>query len=130
MTKANILPYAFWAVASLAGSATACQTWVAQPPTRDRIVTESERGSVRVIKVDNSVLMLNHLGAVHDTLFGTTVDAASEHVAIPLSQVRSIGSKQVSAVRSVGLGAGITVGLLAVGGLIAGIALLGSHGQF
>ena len=85
---------------------------------------------MRVTKVDNSILMLNHLDTAHDTLFGTTADATSEHVAIPLSEVRSIGTKQVSAVRSVGLGAGVIVGLLAVGGLVAGIALLGSHGQY
>ncbi len=129
MIKANIPSYAVWAIASLAGSVTACRTWVTQPPTRDRIVAERDRGPVRVTKVDNSVVILDHIDAVHDTLFGNTADA-SEHVAIPLSQVRSIGTKRVSTVRSAGLGAGVIVGLLAVGGLIAGIALLGSHGQY
>lgn len=130
MVKTRMPLSAFWFAVSLAGGTIGCRTWVAQPPTPDRILAAGQHGPVTVTKIDNSVVMVNNPDVAHDTLFGTTADNAADHVAIPLAQIRTVGTNEVSTARSAELGAGVIVGLLAIAGLIVGIALLGSHGRY
>jgi len=114
------LPLAVAAALVLPG----CTTWARQSAPPAQVVASHPDALVRVTRTDHSVVTVRGATVVGDTLIGTTNDDARLRVAIPVADVEAVDTRAVSGARTAGLGAGVFLGVLAVAGIAATIALL------
>jgi hypothetical protein len=115
-------------VIALAG-VTACTTWSRQSAPPAQVVSQHPGALVRVTRTDHSVITLRNASVVNDSLVGTTDDKARLRVAMPVADVVSVDTREVSAARTAGLGIGAVGVVLAVAGIAATIALLSLGGN-
>lgn len=102
----------------------ACTTWARQSAPPAQVVASHPDALIRVTRTDHSVVTVRGATVVGDTLVGTTNDDARLRVAIPVADVEAVDTRAVSGARTAGLGAGVFLGVLAVAGIAATIALL------
>lgn len=102
----------------------ACTTWARQSAPPADVVAKHPDALVRVTRTDHSVVTVRGAKVVGDTLVGTTDDDAHLRVAIPVADVEAVDTRAVSGARTAGLGAGVFLGVLALAGIAATIALL------
>lgn len=108
---------------------TACTTWSRQSAPPAQVVSQHPGALVRVTRTDHSVITLRGAAVVNDSLVGTTDDKARLRVAIPIADVASVDTREVSAGRTAGLGLGAVGVVLAVAGIAAALALASLGGQ-
>lgn len=101
-----------------------CTTWSRQSEPPAQAVASHPGARIRVTRTDHSVVTVRDARVVGDTLVGATDDDARLRVAVPVADIASVDARAVSGVRTAGLGAGIFLGVLAVAGIAATIALL------
>ena len=109
------------ACASLVLGGTACHTWARQDGTTEAVANAGS-SPIRVTRTDHSVIELDHASIANDSLIGYTTDKSHARVAFPVADVTSVSTREVSPARTAGLAAGTVVGLLALAGLLVGIA--------
>jgi len=114
------LPLAVAAALVLPG----CTTWARQSAPPAQVVASHPDALIRVTRTDHSVITVRGATVLGDTLIGTTDDDARLRVAIPVADVEAVDTRAVSGARTAGLGAGVFLGVLAVAGIAATIALL------
>lgn len=102
----------------------ACTTWARQSAPPADVVASHPAALVRVTRTDHSVITIRGAQIVSDSVVGTTNDDARLRVAIPVADIETVETRAVSGARTAGLGAGIFLGVLAVAGIAATIALL------
>lgn len=107
----------------------ACTTWAHQSAPAAQVVADHPGALVRVTRTDHSVITLRDARVAGDSLVGTTDDKARLHVAMPVADVASVDTREVSAARTAGLGVGAVGALLAVAGIAAALALLSLGGN-
>ena len=113
-----------WVIATVALLASAaCRTWARQDTTPQAAVASAKSGPIKVSRLDHSVIELRGASVANDSLIGYATDRSAARVAIPLTEVASVSTREVSAGRTAGLAAGTVVGLVALTGLLAAIAL-------
>lgn len=108
---------------------TACTTWSHQSAPPAQVVADHPGALVRVTRTDHSVLTLRDVAVTNDSLTGTTNDPARLRVAMPVADVASVDTREVSAARTAGLGLGAVGLLLAVAGIAAALALASLGGN-
>lgn len=108
---------------------TACTTWSRQNAPPAQVVSQHPGALVRVVRTDHSVITLRGATVVNDSLVGITDDKARLRVAMPIADVASVDTREVSAGRTAGLGLGAVGVVLAVAGIAATIALLSLGGN-
>lgn len=115
-----------WHLLVIAGTLAlpACTTWAHQSAPPADVVASHPDALIRVTRTDHSVITLRRAKLVGDTLVGTTDDNARLRVAVPLTDVESVDTRSISGTRTAGLGVGVFLGVLAVAGIAATIALL------
>jgi hypothetical protein len=103
----------------------ACTSWRPQTAPAPQVVSGNANGTVRVIRRDQSVLVLHHPQVVGDSIVGDAGDP-SRRAAVALADVERIDARKVSAARTGGLSLGIIVvgSVLLIGA--ATVALLSS----
>lgn len=101
-----------------------CTTWARQSGPPARAVASHAGARIRVTRTDHSVITVRDARVLGDTIVGRTDDDARLRVAIPVADVASVDARAVSGARTAGLGAGVFLGVLAVAGIAATIALL------
>lgn len=102
----------------------ACHSWARQDTSPQTAVAAAGSGPIRVSRTDHSVIELKGASIVNDSLIGyATADKSNDRVAIPLTEVASVSKREVDAGRTAGLAAGTVIGLIALTGLLAAIAL-------
>src|SRR5690242_14886428 len=104
-------------------SLSACTTWSRQSNPPAQVVTSHPGALVRVTRTDHSVVTVRGARVVNDSLVGTTNDAARLPVSIAVSDVESIDTREVSGARTAGLGAGALLGIIAIAGIAAALAV-------
>jgi len=77
----------------LAGSLSGCigsslKTWRVQPPPPATVVTDQHPKRIRVLRADNTKIVLRNPSVIGDSL--VAVDAADRRFAIPLTQVKQV----------------------------------------
>lgn len=118
-------PRAWWSLALVATVVLpACTTWARQSEPPAQVVASHPGALVRVTRTDHSVITVRGAKVAGDSLVGTTSDAARLPVAIPMGDIASVDTRAVSGARTAGLGVGVFVGVLAVAGIAASLALL------
>ena len=105
-------------------AASACTTWSHQHAPPAQVVSQHPGALVRVTRTDHSVITLRGAAIVNDSLVGTTDDSARLRVAMPVADVASVDTREVSAGRTAGLGVGVVGVVLAVAGIAAAIAMI------
>jgi hypothetical protein len=95
-----------------------CRTW-SRIGTPQEAVIRSQAQPIRVTKSDLSVVVLQSPMIVSDSLIGTLVDDSHARVAIAMADVRSVETRQVSALHTLGAGylavlAGLFLALLVI----------------
>jgi len=115
-----------WLLPALAATIAlpACTSWAGQSAPPAQVVASHPDALIRVTRADHSVVTVRGATVVGDTLIGTTNDDARLRVAIPVADVEAVDTRAVSGARTAGLGAGLFLGVLAVAGIAATIALL------
>ena len=108
---------------SLLLGTSACRTWTRQDTTTQAAVASAKSGPIKVSRLDHSVIELRGASIAKDSLIGYATDKSDARVAIPLTDIASVSTREVSAGRTAGLAAGTVVGLIALTGLLAAIAL-------
>ena len=108
---------------SLVLATVACRTWASQDTSPQAAVASAKSGPIKVARTDHSFIELRGATVSSDSLIGYTTDRSNARVAIPLADIESVSTREVSAGRTAGLAAGTVVGLLALTGLLAAIAL-------
>lgn len=103
---------------------TACTTWSRQSAPPAEVVSKHPGALVRVTRTDHSVITLRDASVANDSLVGTTDDKARLRVAMPVADVASVDTREVSAGRTAGLGVGVVGVVLAVAGIAAAIAMI------
>lgn len=111
------------AVASLVG----CSSFQ-RARTPGEGVARAKSGEIRVNKVDGSIVPLVNASIVGDSLIGISPRTGAR-IAIPTSAIASVESKDIDAGRTALLGGGIILGLAAVAGVIALVAIVVSAGR-
>lgn len=98
--------------ALLAGQLAGCTSWRVQNTPPQSTVWEATK-PIRVVRRNGTVLTLQGTRISGDTLHGTNkrYGVADSLVAIPLSDIRTIEVREGSTAKTVGLIAGITVGV-------------------
>ena len=86
--------------------ASGCTTWVTHPVGPDSARLWGQ-GSVRVTRVDRTVLTLSAVEIGRDSLVGMTTGDSPNRVALPIAEVQSIQTRETSAQRTIGLVAAI-----------------------
>ena len=96
-------------------SASGCYTWRPWRMASSQIASSNPAPTVRVIRMDGTQVILESPALLGDTLLGTVRSApsAAQQVRIPLSQVREVSKRHLSAGRTAGLVAGTAVGAFA-----------------
>jgi len=103
--------------------ASACTTWSRQSAPPAQVVAGHPHALVRVTRADHSVVTVRDARVANDTLVGTTNDDAHIPVAIAVGDIESIDTRAVSGARTAGLGVGALVGIIAVTGIAAALAI-------
>lgn len=101
-----------------------CTTWARQSEPPAEAVASHPGARIRVTRTDHSVITVRDARVVGDTLVGVTDDDARLPVALPVADVAAVDTRAVSGARTAGLGASVFLGVLAVAGIAATIALL------
>jgi len=101
----------------------ACQTW-AHMGTPEEAVTHAGSGTVRVTRIDSSVVLVQSPKIVQDTLIGTSVGDAHIRIAIPMAASSDVAKQEFSPWRSAGAGYLTVLGALGVALLVLSVALL------
>ena len=91
-------------------------------------VARARSGEIRVNKVDGSIVPLVNASIVGDSLIGVS-PRTGDRIAIPTSAIAWVESKDIDAGRTALLGGGIILGLAAVAGVIALVAIVVSAGR-
>lgn len=108
---------------------TGCTTWAHQSAPPAQVVADHPGALVRVTRTDHSVITLRDVAVTSDSLTGTTNDTARLRVTMPVADVASVETREVSAARTAGLGVGAVGVVLAVAGIAAALALLSLGGE-
>jgi hypothetical protein len=107
----------------LAALAAGCTTWRPQTAPAPQVVAAQSDGSVRVLRRDQSTLVLRHPQVVGDSIVGDAGDPP-RRVAVATADVQRLEVRRVSAVRTGGLGIGVLVAVTCVAVVAATVALL------
>lgn len=91
-------------------------------------VARARSGEIRVNKVDGSIVPLVNASIVGDSLIGVS-PRTGDRIAIPTSAIASVEAKDIDAGRTALLGGGIILGLAAVAGVVALVAIVVSAGR-
>ena len=106
-------------------AAAACQSWHPQTTPAPQVVEQMNgRGTVRVFRRDQSVMVLSQPQVVGDSIVGTTGDPP-QRAAVAVADVQRIDTRRVSATKTGGLAVGTIVLVTAVAIAAAVAALLG-----
>jgi len=97
-------------------------------PTPGEGVARARSGEIRVNKVDGSIVPLVNASIVGDSLIGLSPRTGAR-VAIATSAIASVEAKDIDAGRTALLGGGIILGLAAVAGVVALVAILVAAGR-
>jgi hypothetical protein len=91
----------------------ACTSWRVQNAPPQQFTVQDASKPIRVVRRNGAALTLQGTRVSGDTLYGTNkrYGVADSLVAIPLSEIRTIEVRQGSTGKTVGLIAGITVGV-------------------
>ena len=95
-----------------------CHTY-SQVGTPQEAAARANAGPMEVTRTDHSVLRLNRVAIVGDSLICVTDDSGEMRVAVATADIQNVAVREVSAGRSLALGAGVTVVTLAVLLLVA-----------
>ena len=104
-------------------SSMACRTWRTQSAPTEVTVADAGSGPIRVVRKDHSVIELRQASIAGDSLVGYAGDREKVRVAMPLSDVSTVSTREVSGGRTAGLAGGVLLGLVALTGILAAIAL-------
>ena len=114
-----ILPFA------IALSAGACHGWNAQTsPAPEVVAAQNGRGTVRVIRHDQSTMVLANPQVVGDSIVGTAGDPP-QRTAVALADVQRVDTRRVNAWKTGGLVFGTLLVVSAVAVAAAVAAVLG-----
>jgi hypothetical protein len=91
----------------------ACTIWVAHPLSAARSGQADLSGTVRVFRLDHSILTLSGVTLSADSIVGMTQNRPPERVAVPLTDVQTLQTRDVSTLRTAALSAIIGVYALA-----------------
>jgi len=80
-----------------------CHTWT-HVRTPEEGIARAGTGTIQVTKTDWSVLLMQSPTIRQDTLIGTSVDREHIRVAIPMREVSSVATQEVSVWRTAGAG--------------------------
>ena len=98
----------------------ACRyTWFQVRPPEEAIA-RAATGTIQVTKTDFSVVLIKSPTIVQDSLIGTSVDREQSRVAIPMREVSSVATQEVSMWRSGGEPGYLT----ALGGLFLALLVI------
>lgn len=98
-------------LALVAIAASACSTWRPQTAPAPEVVSAQGSGTVRVLRRDQSSVLIWHPQVVGDSIVGMA-GSPPRHVAVATADVERIDVRRVNATRTGGLTLGV---LLAVG---------------
>ena len=88
-----------------------CRTW-SRVGTPQEAVTRSQAQPIRVTRSDLSVVVLQSPMIVNDSLIGTVVNDSHARVAIAMADVRSVETRRISPLHTLGAGyLGVLAGL-------------------
>lgn len=111
-----VLPFA------LALSAGACHSWNAQTsPAPDVVAARNGRGTLRVTRRDQSVIVLTNAQVVGDSIVGTA-GSPPQRAAVAVSDVERVDTRSVNAWKT----GGLVVGTLLVVSVVATAAAIAS----
>jgi len=115
------------AAALLALSAGACTSWRTQPgPAPEAIGRLNGSGTVRVTRLDRSVLVMSAPLVVGDSIVGIASNGQPQRVAVAIADVQRIDAKRVSATKTGGLAIGTVLIVSVVAVAAALVAVLSS----
>jgi hypothetical protein len=104
-------------------STAACHSWRAQTTPAPRVVEQMNgRGTVRIVRRDQSVMVLSSPQVVGDSIVGTTGDPP-RRATVAVADVQRIDTRRVSATKTGGLAIG-TIVLVSVVAVAAAVAAL------
>lgn len=106
-------------------SAAACHSWRPQTTPAPQVVEQMNgRGTVRIVRNDQSVMVLSEPRVEGDSIVGTT-GTPPQRAAVAVADVQRIDTRRVSATKTGGLAVGtiVLVSVIAVAAAVA--ALLG-----
>ena len=81
----------------------ACHTWT-HVRTPQEAIAHAGTGTIQVTKTDLSVVLIQSPTIIQDTLIGASVDREHTRVAIPMREVSSVATQEVSLWRTAGAG--------------------------
>jgi len=90
-------------LAVILSAVSACHTW-AHVRTQQEAIAHAGTGTIQVTKSDSSVVLMQSPVIIQDTLIGTSVDRAHIRVVIPMREVSSVATQEVSVWRTAGAG--------------------------
>ena len=100
-------------LALVAIAMSACTSWRPQTAPAPEVVSAQGSGTVRVIRHDQSTIVMRHPQVVGDSIVGEA-GSPPRHVAVATADVERIDVRRVSASRT----GGLTVGVLLVVGIV------------
>lgn len=98
------------------GQLAACTSWRVQNAPPQQFTVQDATKLIRIVRRNGAVLTLQGTRVGGDSLYGTSkrYGVADSLVAIPLSDIQTIEVRQMSTAKTVGLVAGIIVGVAGV----------------
>ncbi len=102
----------------LATHSIACASWRVEGAAPEALVTAKHPDQIRVLRANNSRVVLQHPTVAADSLRGSDPRAHGE-VALPLSDVRTLETRHTDAGKSLLLGVGIAGAVVAVAAIAA-----------
>jgi hypothetical protein len=102
----------------------ACHTWT-HVRTPEEAVARAPTGTLQVTKTDSSVVLIQSATIRQDTLIGTSPDREHRRIAIPMDEVSSVATKELSTWRTAGAGYLAVVAALGVALAILSVSVLG-----
>jgi len=115
--------YRSLAVSALLLSTAACHSWRPQTTPAPQVVEQMNgRGTVRILRRDQSVMVLSEPRVEGDSIVGT-VGTPPQRAAVAVADVQRIDTRRVSATRTGGLAVG-TIVLVSVVAIAAAVAAL------
>ena len=81
----------------------ACHTWT-HVRTPEEAIARVGTGTLQVTKTDATVVLIESPTIRQDTLIGTSLNAEHSRVAIPMREVSTVATQEVSLLRTAGAG--------------------------
>lgn len=105
-------------------SLSACTSWRPQTAPAPEVVAAHGEGAVRIVRHDQSVLVLRHPQVVGDSIVGEAGDPP-RRVSVATADVQRVEVRKVSAARTGGLSVGVLILVTVVAVAAATAAVLG-----